>query len=228
MLLPLVPTARNTHIFRPGDFIRLISEIDFLAFEALSIKEHCLECLPNVPILAPKLPLFSDLLDAFILLLAVILLDQGFDFFLNPIPVNVHFVLQSIELCVPALRHILLFDDTVKGILPQFLVGGFVFVALDCPPKAPLEILSVIGHEVKAISLLSFVVVLKHRVLEPPGSEGDHGRSSAEELMLHYSSWLEQGRHKGKITADIGKWAVGEEQIRVAPERFRVLAAQLF
>jgi hypothetical protein len=45
--------------------------------------------------------------------------------------------------------------------------------------------------------------------------------------MLDDASGLEERGHEGEVTADVGEWAVGEEDVGVAPEVLRVAGGEV-
>jgi hypothetical protein len=71
----------------------------------------------------------------------ILILFQLRNFFLNSIPININFILQTIKLGIPSFGNILFFYNTFKCILSNFFVCIFVVVALNCSSYTSFEIL---------------------------------------------------------------------------------------
>jgi hypothetical protein len=155
-------------------------------------------------------------------------LSKGLNLFLNLIPININLILHSIELAIPPPGNILLLDNTLKGIFPNPGIILLIPIASNGPSHTPLKILHLIRHKIEPISLLSFGIKLKNRVLQATCPKRDDWRTAAEELMLDDSSGLEEGGHEGEVTADVHEGTVGEEQVGVAPDALGVLLGQVF
>lgn len=194
-LLPLVPTAHHAHVFGSRDDLCFVGDGDLSGLQELGIDKHGLECLSDVPVIAPELSLLSDLIRGLFALLFCVTSTQSCHLFLYSVPIDIHFVLEPIKLCVPAFGHIFFLDYTVIGILTNLLVPGLVSITLHGSSHAPFEVLLIVRHEIESIALLGFGIKLENSVFQSSRSKANDWGASAEKFMLDDSSWFEQRRH---------------------------------
>jgi hypothetical protein len=117
LLLPFIPISRYAHVFWPWNSVRFIYEFHFFTIQFFSVRQHSFKCLPDIPVLAPKLALLSDIFHLLFLLYLIISLNQTSNLFFNSVPININFILQSIKLSIPSLSHIFFFNNAIEGIL---------------------------------------------------------------------------------------------------------------
>lgn len=140
---PIIPATSDTNLLRSRDFFSLINEIYLFSFKPLGVDEDCFEILFNFPIFAPILSFFSDFLAVFFLDIIVIFFESS-DFLFNSKPIHKDFVLESVELSVPSFGNIFFFNDTIKSIFPNFLIGSFIMITLDSSSNASFKIFKII------------------------------------------------------------------------------------
>ena len=110
--------------------------------------------------------------------------------FLDFIPINIDFILHSIELAIPSSSNIFLLNNTLKSIFPNFSIIFLIFITSYCPSHTSFEILNLIRHKIETISLFSFSIKLKDSILKSTCPKRNNRCTTTEKLMLNDSSRL--------------------------------------
>lgn len=134
---------------------------------------------------------------------------------------------QSIEFVQPGFADDFTVHGGLEGIFSQFLVLTLVFEGTNGSFDGKDEVTSSMTFEGKTTSLLAIPEIFNDGILETSGLEGNDWSSTNEEFVLYNTSWLENRRHKTKVTTSVDNSTISEEFIWGCPEAMWILVPQM-
>lgn len=202
---PIIPTTAYWHLLRSGDLFCLKAETVRLTLEPWCIFQNLSKLFNIVPLWFPILALrickhkWLFMLLGWIIIRHFKLLNLVF----NPKPIDINFILHSVEFIIPPTSYILFFDNWLSCIFSKFLISCSIFVNIQSPSHAALEIFKIVWHEVEPISFQHHWIKLKYSILKATGSESNDRCTRTEKFMLDDTSGLKHRRHHGVVTSDV-------------------------
>lgn len=200
----------------------------WLDFEPRCAFKNLLKSPFDFPILTPKLSLLQFQHLNHLLLLILLNLRERSNLLINPLPININLILKTIEFTIPTPSNISFLNNTLKGILSQFLISFFIFITVYCSSHASFEVFNIVGHEIETVAFFLFDVVFEYWVFKTTSSESDDWGAAAEELVLYDSSRFEEWWHHWEVTSNINQGAISKESIWITPYTKRVLIRKIF